>query len=222
MDPVAARALAQQLMADHGLEGWTVVLDTAVRRAGVCRFADRTIGLSAPLTRLHDETQVRETILHEIAHALVGPRHGHDRVWRETARRLGASGERCLPADTPAPEAPWVGTCPAGHTSTRHRRPERVMTCARCSRTFDPAHVLTWHHRGRPAQHHPNYLAELAALQEGRVWRLVGPGGRIRITAPGEWAGRDGVVVGHGRTSYRVRVGRRTVSVWFAHAQPVD
>ena len=56
-----------------------VAYDSAKRRAGVCRFATQTLGLSAPLTTLHSEVEVRDTILHEIAHALVGPRHGHDR-----------------------------------------------------------------------------------------------------------------------------------------------
>ena len=39
------------------------------------------------------------------------------------------------------------------------------MSCGLCSRTFDPQHVYTWTYRGRPAAMHPNYLAELAALQ---------------------------------------------------------
>lgn len=113
-----ALAMARRLMADHELHGWTVVADRAKTRAGVCRFGKRQIGLSRPLTELHSEEEVRDTILHEIAHALVGPEHGHDRVWRAKARAIGSSGERCVSLDAPRVVGDWVGTCPAGHTST--------------------------------------------------------------------------------------------------------
>ena len=115
MDPRAALALARGLLAEHGLDDWRVGLDRAKTRAGACRFARREITLSAPLTRLHSEAEVRDTILHEVAHALVGPSHGHDDVWRATALRIGCSGQRCVPADAPRVEGPWRGTCPRGH-----------------------------------------------------------------------------------------------------------
>jgi len=84
-----ARRLATELMTRHGLAGWRFELDRAKRRAGICRHQQRTIGLSAPLTRLHPEAEVRDTILHEIAHALAGPRAGHGPAWVATALRIG-------------------------------------------------------------------------------------------------------------------------------------
>ena len=59
MDLAAAHDLATGLLAEHGLTDWRVEYDAAKRRAGVCRFSTRTIGLSAPLTVLHDEAMVR-------------------------------------------------------------------------------------------------------------------------------------------------------------------
>ena len=38
--------------------------------------------------------EVRDTILHEVAHALVGPGHGHDTVWKATAAQVGARPQR--------------------------------------------------------------------------------------------------------------------------------
>lgn len=165
MDVRDAVSLARRLVREHGLDGWTVVLDNAKTRAGVCRFGTRQIGLSRPLTALHDEEHVRDTILHEIAHALVGPTHGHDAVWRRTARTIGCSGTRCLPADAPVVVGSWVGRCPAGHEVTRHRRPRRVTSCTRCARRFSPAHLLTWTHRGCSAPMHPAFVAEFEAIQ---------------------------------------------------------
>ncbi len=150
MDLHAAQRLARELMAEHGLDGWAFRFDRARRRAGLCRHDRREISLSAPLTALYSEDEVRETVLHEIAHALVGVRHGHDAVWRATAVSIGGSGRRLVREDSPQVEGDWVGTCPAGHRVTRFRRPDRPQSCARCSGMFDARFLLAWTHRGEP------------------------------------------------------------------------
>jgi predicted SprT family Zn-dependent metalloprotease len=215
-----AFAMAEYLLEVHGLEGWEVVYDNAKRRAGICRYADQVIGLSAPLTAVHSEDDVRDTILHEIAHALVGARHGHDETWRRTAVAIGSSGERCVSPDSPTAPAAWLGTCPSGHTLERHRRPERVMTCGACSRTFDLGALYTWTHHGKPAVLHPNYEAELARLREGRHVVLLPVGARARITVAGDFEGRVGRIAKRGRTSYHLRSGRQLLRVPFAWVEP--
>lgn len=165
MDTRDALVLARALVAEHGLRDWTVSLDRAKTRAGACHYGKRLITLSGPLTRLHSEGHVRDTILHEIAHALVGPKHRHDKVWRETALRIGSTGERCVSADAPKVEGEWVGTCPAGHEVHRHRRPQRVQSCSQCSYSFDVRHLFEWTHRGRPAAMSPAYESQLASLR---------------------------------------------------------
>ena len=215
-----AYAMAEHLLEAHGLDDWGVAFDNAKRRAGICRFGERTLGLSAPLTAVHSEDDVRDTILHEIAHALVGPRHGHDATWQAKARAIGCSGERCVSPDAPAAPAAWLGTCSGGHTLERHRRPERVLTCGLCSSVFDLAHVYAWTHRGRPATLHPNYEAELARLREGRPTVLLPVGARVRVTIGGEHHGTVGRVAKRGRTSYHLRAGRRLLRVPFAWVEP--
>ncbi len=221
MDLRDAFAMAEHLLERHGLEGWTVELDSAKRRAGICRFGPRVLGLSAPLTALHSEDEVRDTILHEIAHALVGPRHGHDATWRRVATQIGCSGERCVSADAPRVEPAWLGVCDRGHSIGRHRRPERVMTCARCSRSFDLAHLITWTQHGRPAVMHPNYEAELALLRDGGRPVRIPVGARARVVADGEFHGTVGKVVKRGRTSYHLRTPGALLRVPFAWVEPV-
>jgi predicted SprT family Zn-dependent metalloprotease len=220
MDLRDAYTLAEQLLGQHGLSQWRIQFDRAKRRAGVCRHRDRTIGLSAPLTELHSIEEVRETILHEIAHALAGPQHGHDEHWRRVALSIGSTGERCLDVDSPQVHAPWAGTCPAGHAASRHRRPERVVTCRRCSREFDLEYVLTWTKNGRSVPMHPNYVAELDRLRSGRGTVLLPVGARARITAAGEFQGLVGRIVKRGRTCYHLRAGRGVLRVPFAWVEP--
>lgn len=225
MDLNEAALLGRRLLDEHGLRNWTMVFDRAKRRAGVCRPGRKEIGLSGPLTAIHPADEVRDTILHEIAHALVGPQHGHDQVWRATALRIGCSGQRCSSADAPRLEGDWVGTCPAGHRKTRHRRPERVSACGICSPTFDVAHLLTWAYRGQPAPMLPGYRGELERLLNPTP-RAAPParfrlGDRMRIVLPG--SKHDGVVgtlVKCGRTRYHVKVGNRVMTVPFAMAEP--
>lgn len=220
MDLDDARRTALALMAEHGLRGWTFAYDRAKRRAGATHFGDRRITLSRELTALHDEVEVRETLLHEVAHALVGPRHGHDDVWRATALRIGSNGERCLSRDVPKVEGAWVGLCSGGHRVDAHRRPVRVKACARCEGPF-LERVLSWTHHGRTVTMHPRYEEELAALRGGTLReRAPRPrhalGTRVRVTVPGKWEGVSGTVVKRGRTRYHLKVPGATLTVPFA------
>lgn len=223
MEIGAAREMARGLMDEHGLQDWQLVVDRAKRRAGVCRSADRTIGLSGPLTELHSPEQVRDTVLHEIAHALAGPRAGHGPRWREIAASIGAVPERCLPSDAPTVAGAWVGTCPAGHTIDRHRRPTQVSSCRECSRAFDPEAIFTWTHHGQPAVMPPSYLRQLAAVrvaaERAGSGDLVAVGDRVRILTPGRYQGVVGVVVKRGRTRFHVRRRGSVLTVPFDHVE---
>jgi predicted SprT family Zn-dependent metalloprotease len=221
-----ARRLATDLIARHKLTGWRLVFDNAKTRAGVCRFDRKEIGLSGPLISLYEVEQVTETVLHEIAHALVGPRHGHDRAWRATARRIGASGERCMPPDAPSVEGPWVGVCPAGHRTTAHRRPIRVKSCRDCYPGFNTSAIYTWTRHGVPAEMDPRYEAELARIRAGRA-AVIAPviplqiGERVRLTGTGRYADLAGTVVKRGRTRYHVQTRAGLLSVAFTAVQRV-
>ncbi|WP_250008313.1 SprT-like domain-containing protein [Actinoplanes sp. M2I2] len=224
MEVTDARELAAGLMDQHGLTGWRLVFDNARTRAGVCHFDRRVIGLSRVLTALHSPEQVTDTILHEIAHALTGPGHGHDRVWRATARRIGCSATRCVPADAPRAEGAWVGTCPAGHRVTAHRRPVRVRSCPSCSSGFDVAARYTWTHGGHPAAMHPRYQRELAHLLEAPAAPAPTPvrvGDRVRLTGAGKYHGLVGTVLKRGRSRYQVQTPAGLLSAPFTAVQPV-
>lgn len=219
-----ARVLGRRLLDRHGLGDWSLVFDRAKRRAGICRSGRREIGLSAPLTLLHPEAEVRDTLLHEIAHALVGPQHGHDEAWRRTALRIGCSGERCSSADAPRIEGDWVGLCPAGHRTTRHRRPERPASCRRCAGTFSVDHLFSWTHRGRQVPMSSGYEQALERLRRPEPERaplVLGVGDRARVAIPGhKYDGTVGTLVKRGRTRYHLKVRGGVLTVPFALVEP--
>src|SRR5690606_4367091 len=105
---------------------------------------------------------------HEIAHALVGSRHGHDDVWRAKALAIGCSGSRLVAPDAPRAPAPWQGSCPRGHSYDRHRRPAPPASCARCDPGFNPDFLLRWTFHGRQVPMGARYEREVLRLLAGR------------------------------------------------------
>ncbi|CAA9212541.1 MAG: hypothetical protein AVDCRST_MAG93-89 [uncultured Chloroflexia bacterium] len=89
VNPADARTLAQVLLDEHALYDWTFAFNRRRRAFGLCNFQKRTIYLSAALTQLNGDAEVRDTLLHEIAHALAGPKAGHGLAWRKVALAIG-------------------------------------------------------------------------------------------------------------------------------------
>jgi predicted SprT family Zn-dependent metalloprotease len=227
VDLLLAARTARSLMDLHGLTAWEFAFDRAKVRAGATHFGTRRITLSRALTAAHNESEVRETVLHEIAHALVGPRHGHDEVWRARAVAIGASGARCYTADQPVVAGRWQGRCAAGHVVHRHRRPERLLLCARCRGVADTDRVLHWSLDGRPVRHEQlgpvvaGTLAQLQGAASGGAPVLLPAGAVVRVGGGGRHGGTTGRVVRRGRTRYLVQVPGGRLYVPFALAQPV-
>ena len=131
--------LAHSLLAEHGLQNWCISFDHARRRAGLCNFSTKTISLSRHYARKATIEHVTDTILHEIAHALVGPRHGHDAIWRRKAKDIGCSAMRCH--NLTFTNARWVMTCPNGCFAVERHRRKSGLICRLCKHNvrFVPA-----------------------------------------------------------------------------------
>ena len=84
-------ATARGLMDEHGLDTWTFAFLEAERRLGDCHFQDRVIRVGRAHALDAGEAEIRDTILHEIAHALAGPEARHGARWKAIARRIGAT-----------------------------------------------------------------------------------------------------------------------------------
>ena len=88
------RQEASQFLRDelnkYGLIDWSVRLNQNAdsRFLGLCSYKDKCIILSAHHIDIHPDADIRNTILHEVAHALTQG-HGHDETWAAKAKEIG-------------------------------------------------------------------------------------------------------------------------------------
>jgi predicted SprT family Zn-dependent metalloprotease len=95
------KILALKLMKQHGLlaKGWKFKFDNAHERSGACKVLTKIITLSRKYMSSYDLEEINDTILHEIAHALIEPltidyiwKHGsHNDMWKQKAIEIGCN-----------------------------------------------------------------------------------------------------------------------------------
>lgn len=135
---IEIRREAHALMSEHGLiaDGWKFEINGRKGSCGLTNYTQKTISYSKYFIG-RDSDYVRNTILHEIAHALVGPGKGHNWEWKHTFREIGGQFISRTAPDSPEFEGKWNYEiiCPeCGANTTRHRLkvdPKR-FTCRPC------------------------------------------------------------------------------------------
>ena len=138
-------AMAQSLMLEHIEDReWSFGFDNGRRRAGLCSYTDKKITVSKYLSLVHSIDDVRQTVLHEIAHALCGPKEGHSKKWLATAKKIGYRNETYTGDEIAKEFAPYRGVCPSGHQHYRYQRPKRLYSCHLCAKGFNKAYLIDW------------------------------------------------------------------------------
>lgn len=79
-----------QLLDEHGLQKWKMGFSSSKRALGMCNFKLKKIMISVFHIVNGKPEEVKDTIRHEVAHAIVGQEEGHGYKWREKAVELGA------------------------------------------------------------------------------------------------------------------------------------
>jgi len=139
---------AGSLLKEHGLsERWSFKFDKAVRRFGCCKTSQKLITLSRKLTELnlnYNPEKIHDVILHEIAHALVREKYGHNVQshgveWKAACIKIGASPERCYSAnEVETIQGKYKYACKhCGREVFYHRMKKRLTACGECCKTLN-------------------------------------------------------------------------------------
>jgi predicted SprT family Zn-dependent metalloprotease len=151
MDIRKAEIMALTLIEKHLSDAkfdWQFEFNNAKRTFGQCVYGKKygrpfhMIKLSKPLVALNDEEQVRDTILHEIAHALDVEQRGyssHDYKWVSIARSIGCNGNRCYNVnDVEQPKSKYSLICNSCKREVpAYRKPKRKKACGVCCRKYN-------------------------------------------------------------------------------------
>ena len=122
--------IAHELFKKYNLKDWSFQLDHAKSRAGLCIYNKKIISLSRYYVGVSSLKEIKNTILHEIAHALVGHIHGHDHVWKAKALEIGCDGRRCHNKVFLDPK--WIMQCPNGCFKIPRHRKKKHLICKSC------------------------------------------------------------------------------------------
>lgn len=139
MDLEICKTLANELLKLHNLVGWEFEFDNSKHRFGCCHCSEKKISLSRNLVLLNDEAKVKDTILHEIAHALLPSKYHHNFLWKEKCIEIGCAPKRCYDnKDVNVPKGCYVLYCP--NCKNEHRQfkhPHEGVACGKCCKDFN-------------------------------------------------------------------------------------
>lgn len=127
------------LLMEHGLweQGWRFQWMNRHRTLGLCKYREKLLLLSTIYVDHHDNDHVRQTCLHEVAHALT-PMARHGLEWQRKALELGVRNPAPC-TDANMPKGRWQAACPTcSKVYSMHRppknRPGSFKYCSPCWR----------------------------------------------------------------------------------------
>lgn len=147
--------LAKELMSNHiELNSWSFIFNNRKKSFGICSYNKKTIELSSYLVDSMTNSAIKDTIIHEIAHALT-PGHNHDYLWKRKCIELGGDTKRCgdytkfkdgenTQMDVFSKISKYTLTCPCcGYTIFMNRKPINNYSCGKHGIGYNQKYKLT-------------------------------------------------------------------------------
>ncbi len=129
-----ALLLGAEMLIEHGLGDWTVGLHNKRKVLADCNNNRKTIRYSKNFIKVAEKDQFQGVTLHEIAHALVGAGHGHDRVFKRKVLEISPNAEYShANVENPVHTHKYNLVCPECGTASRSNS-NRGYICGRCSK----------------------------------------------------------------------------------------
>lgn len=133
MDYNSAVALALKLIDEYNIN-YELEIDNKKSAAGTCTWKKKVIKLSKPFIEAMNEAEVKDVILHEIAHALT-PYKGHSHEWKRKAIEIGCSGKRTCSIGI---KGKYNFKCPNCNKSfSFHRKLKLKHCCSACCEKYN-------------------------------------------------------------------------------------
>lgn len=129
---------AREQLKNWNCIGWSAKINNGKRRLGVASPSTKTIGISKHLIAGSTKDEVRDVVLHEVAHAVDFMERGtsdHGPKWKAVASRVGARPERQQSQyySLAKPQAKYTVYCPkCGKLGDRHRKMNTMYYCRKC------------------------------------------------------------------------------------------
>lgn len=130
---LAVHTEADQKLEQYGLaqQGWRFELSSTKMLVGQCFYQRKLIVYSQHYIEGGPEL-ITDTILHEIAHALVGPGHHHDYIWKAKAASIGANPSYNAEEVRSTAKPNYIVTCPQCKWREGRYRLKRGLLRAHC------------------------------------------------------------------------------------------
>lgn len=111
---------------------------------GSCYYHRKEIRLSKYLTEINDEDEIRNTILHEISHAILPPSFGHNKVWKMLFIYLGGDGRVIASERAKFLNGKYIYSCPnCGYEYHRFKVITKLnYYCVDCFKTYKERYIL--------------------------------------------------------------------------------
>lgn len=116
-----------------GDDGYKLVFNKSRAAAGLCYFHKKTIEISIFFLKSSKikDTDVEDTVLHEISHAIAGWDAAHGPEWKDVALSLGCSGNVCSEHFLEKHDYRYTLRCGKGCRKYVNRRTKKLMVCSK-------------------------------------------------------------------------------------------
>lgn len=118
------QTFAEAKLLEHNLTDWHFKFGKSKRALGMCKRSTKVIEFSKHWIEVLEDAEIKDTILHEIAHALTPEDKGHGDAWKATCRRIGARPERVHRGDV-RPDPAYVAVVDGKIAQIYYRKPSQ-------------------------------------------------------------------------------------------------